>query len=516
MPSKSKKQKRFMAAAANNPDFAKRAGIPQSVAREYHEADKGMYEGGLAPMDDIMQRGMAGGLERLAPGFQEGGEAKLREFLDWDLSEAKGPYGRLLAEAQRKARKKYYGERGFDPETTLAETPTVPTTPGYDPYYGRGRNYGRGAGRRGRGPRGGRGRRNGGGRRQPPPRDIPGAVPPGRTDDGGFVPPSVPPDWTPPDRRAGRDTDYSRALRAHRARVRANLGMPTLGMAEGGEVMGSGIPASREIGYQEGGEVKPRSANPYPRDSARWRVWERQQGRDPDAPDTPPPAAQPPAAQVEEEDVSWWDRLRGYGSKEEADEIDRRVEEMQYRGGYIPASRERGYQRGGYARPPMGGVPPTLRRAGMRPPRGGLPPGVDPRAVAADPAGYARFAADPRAFINQPGGGLSQVTGGPRPPMKPGPMQRIMVPPSAPPGGMDIRRPPSGMPMGGARVPPNLRGYLQNMRMMNRPRRAIPGPAGAGGAPNRVGQSDQQGGLARALQRGTGRPPMSRRQGFYR
>ena len=40
MPSKTAKQKRFMAAAANNPKFAKRAGIKQSVAKEFHTADK--------------------------------------------------------------------------------------------------------------------------------------------------------------------------------------------------------------------------------------------------------------------------------------------------------------------------------------------------------------------------------------------------------------------------------------------------------------------------------------------
>lgn len=40
MPSKSKKQKRFMAAAAHNKSFAKKAGISQSVAREFHAADK--------------------------------------------------------------------------------------------------------------------------------------------------------------------------------------------------------------------------------------------------------------------------------------------------------------------------------------------------------------------------------------------------------------------------------------------------------------------------------------------
>ena len=40
MPSTSKKQKNFMAAAANNPTFAKKAGIPQSVAKKYNKADR--------------------------------------------------------------------------------------------------------------------------------------------------------------------------------------------------------------------------------------------------------------------------------------------------------------------------------------------------------------------------------------------------------------------------------------------------------------------------------------------
>ena len=41
MPSTSDKQRRFMAAAAHNPTFAQRAGIPQSVARDFNQADKG-------------------------------------------------------------------------------------------------------------------------------------------------------------------------------------------------------------------------------------------------------------------------------------------------------------------------------------------------------------------------------------------------------------------------------------------------------------------------------------------
>ena len=41
MPSVSKKQHNFMAAVANNPAFAKKAGVPQSVGKDFSEADKG-------------------------------------------------------------------------------------------------------------------------------------------------------------------------------------------------------------------------------------------------------------------------------------------------------------------------------------------------------------------------------------------------------------------------------------------------------------------------------------------
>ena len=41
MPSKSKAQRNFMAAAAHNPKFAKKAGVPVSVAKEFNAADKG-------------------------------------------------------------------------------------------------------------------------------------------------------------------------------------------------------------------------------------------------------------------------------------------------------------------------------------------------------------------------------------------------------------------------------------------------------------------------------------------
>lgn len=41
MPSKSPAQARTMQAAAHNPKFAKKVGIPPGVAKEFNQADKG-------------------------------------------------------------------------------------------------------------------------------------------------------------------------------------------------------------------------------------------------------------------------------------------------------------------------------------------------------------------------------------------------------------------------------------------------------------------------------------------
>jgi hypothetical protein len=53
MPSTSKKQHNFMAAIAHNPAFAKKVGIPQSVGKEFNNADKGkkFRSGGMAKND---------------------------------------------------------------------------------------------------------------------------------------------------------------------------------------------------------------------------------------------------------------------------------------------------------------------------------------------------------------------------------------------------------------------------------------------------------------------------------
>jgi hypothetical protein len=61
MPSTSKKQHNFMAAAAHNPAFAKKAGILQNVAKEFNQADKGRKfgSGGMKPVDMKKNPGVA-------------------------------------------------------------------------------------------------------------------------------------------------------------------------------------------------------------------------------------------------------------------------------------------------------------------------------------------------------------------------------------------------------------------------------------------------------------------------
>ncbi len=55
MPSVSAKQRNFMAAVAHNPAFAKKAGVPQSVGKEFNQADKGrkFSKGGDMKHEDV-------------------------------------------------------------------------------------------------------------------------------------------------------------------------------------------------------------------------------------------------------------------------------------------------------------------------------------------------------------------------------------------------------------------------------------------------------------------------------
>jgi hypothetical protein len=55
MPSSSKKQHDFFAAIAHSPSFAKKVGVPQSVGKDFNEADKGrkFSKGGDMKHEDV-------------------------------------------------------------------------------------------------------------------------------------------------------------------------------------------------------------------------------------------------------------------------------------------------------------------------------------------------------------------------------------------------------------------------------------------------------------------------------
>jgi hypothetical protein len=55
MPATSEKQKRFMDAAAHNPAFAKQAGVPVSVAKDFSAASKGVKFGGPKTRPDLQK-----------------------------------------------------------------------------------------------------------------------------------------------------------------------------------------------------------------------------------------------------------------------------------------------------------------------------------------------------------------------------------------------------------------------------------------------------------------------------
>jgi hypothetical protein len=74
VPSTSKKQAKFMAAAAHNPEFAKKAGISQDVAKEFNQADKGKKFGsGRADLQKINRAKTRHGQQSI---FKEGGIMK--------------------------------------------------------------------------------------------------------------------------------------------------------------------------------------------------------------------------------------------------------------------------------------------------------------------------------------------------------------------------------------------------------------------------------------------------------
>jgi hypothetical protein len=84
MPSVSKKQHNFMAAVAHNPAFAKKAGVPQSVGKEFNQADKGRKFSKGGDMKKMNMGGYAdGGMTmvnkngKMVPDFAADGKGKM-------------------------------------------------------------------------------------------------------------------------------------------------------------------------------------------------------------------------------------------------------------------------------------------------------------------------------------------------------------------------------------------------------------------------------------------------------
>lgn len=72
MPAVSEKQKRLMDAAAHSKSFAKKAGVPQNVAKEFSEASKGMkFRSGGSTKQGVNQPKTNHGKSAL---FKEGGQ----------------------------------------------------------------------------------------------------------------------------------------------------------------------------------------------------------------------------------------------------------------------------------------------------------------------------------------------------------------------------------------------------------------------------------------------------------
>ena len=76
MPATSDKQKRFMDAAAHNPAFAKKAGVPVSVAKDFSEKSKGVKFGGPKTRPDLQKINEPNTRQGKTEFFNKGGDMK--------------------------------------------------------------------------------------------------------------------------------------------------------------------------------------------------------------------------------------------------------------------------------------------------------------------------------------------------------------------------------------------------------------------------------------------------------
>ena len=86
MPATSEKQKKFMDAAAHNPAFAKAAGVPQTVAKDFSEASKGIKFGkGPESRPDLQKVNKPKTLHGKSQLFKKGGETMAKSDSKEDM-----------------------------------------------------------------------------------------------------------------------------------------------------------------------------------------------------------------------------------------------------------------------------------------------------------------------------------------------------------------------------------------------------------------------------------------------
>ena len=114
MPSTSQKQHNLMAAVANNPSFAKKTGIPQSVGAEFIKADKGKRfgSGSRADVQAINKPKTNQGKQEF---FSEGGrmaESKKMMAKEVSFMKKKGAPKSMIKHEMAEAKGKGYAKGG--------------------------------------------------------------------------------------------------------------------------------------------------------------------------------------------------------------------------------------------------------------------------------------------------------------------------------------------------------------------------------------------------------------------
>jgi hypothetical protein len=94
MPATSEKQKKFMDAAAHNPSFAKKAGVPQNVAKEFSEKSKGLkFSKGSDSRADLQKVNKPDTRQGKTELFKKGGETMDKMDMKQDKSMVKKAVG---------------------------------------------------------------------------------------------------------------------------------------------------------------------------------------------------------------------------------------------------------------------------------------------------------------------------------------------------------------------------------------------------------------------------------------